>query len=67
MNESERNDLILAKLTEIERLVNEMHDMLHDEAAGILATIDRIEASLQRTNDLIRERLDHPKELSPKT
>jgi hypothetical protein len=67
MNESERDGLILAKVTEIERLVNEMRDMLHDEAAGILAKIDRIEASLQRTNELMQERLDHRKELWPKS
>ncbi|AMM13119.1 hypothetical protein AX768_02295 [Burkholderia sp. PAMC 28687] len=62
MNESERNDLILAKLTEIERLVNEMRDMLHDEATGILGTVDSIEASLQRTSELMRERVAHRKE-----
>lgn len=66
MNESERNELILAKLTEIDRLIGETRDMFHDEATGIFATLDRIEASLQRRNELLRERLDHRKELWPK-
>ncbi|MDR5741541.1 hypothetical protein QCE73_00060 [Caballeronia sp. LZ029] len=57
MNESEESDLILAKLAEIERRVDELRDMLDDEVNGILATIDRIEVSLQRTNELMRERL----------
>lgn len=67
MNESERNELILAKLTEIDQLIGETREMFHDEATGILATIDRIEASLQRTNELMRERVAHRKELSPKS
>ncbi|WP_121308204.1 hypothetical protein [Paraburkholderia sp. BL17N1] len=57
MNEPEERDLILAKLAELERRVDELHDGLHEEACGMLATIDRMEVLLQRTNELIRERL----------
>jgi hypothetical protein len=57
MNESERNELILAKLTEIDRLIGETRDMFHDEATGIFATLDRIDASLQRTSECLEATL----------
>ena len=57
MNESERKDLILAKLTEIDRLIGETRDMFHDEATGIFATLDRIDASLQRTSERLEATL----------